>query len=65
MRRKVEELAVRWKMKEPGRAVDTTDYSSVPLMSSTADDDDQVTSLFSLGQKRTGRNGGGGNIVLL
>lgn len=39
----MEELAVRWKMKDPGRADDTTEYSSVPLMSSQADDlDDQV-----------------------
>lgn len=43
IRRKVDELAVRWKMKDPGRADQTTEYSSVPLMSSVDDDaDDQV-----------------------
>lgn len=34
---------MRWKMKDPGRADQTTEYSSVPLMSSFDDDaDDQV-----------------------
>lgn len=43
MRRKVEEIAVRWRMKDPDRAEDSTGYSSVPLMSSQGDDvDDQV-----------------------
>lgn len=43
IRRKVDELAVRWKMKDPGRADETTEYSSVPLMDQHGDDlDDQV-----------------------
>lgn len=43
VRRKLDELAVRWKMKDPGRADETTEYSRVPLMNSQADDvDDQV-----------------------
>lgn len=47
IRRKVDELAVRWKMKEPGRADQTTEYSSVPLLDSNADDlDDQVRGLW-------------------
>lgn len=47
VRRKLDELAVRWKMKDPGRADETTEYSRVPLMNSQADDvDDQVRGGF-------------------
>lgn len=43
IRRKVDELAVRWKMKDPGRADETTEYSAVPLLDSNRDDaDDEV-----------------------
>lgn len=48
IRRKVDELAVRWKMKDPGRADETTEYSAVPLLGSNRDDpDDEVGYLWS------------------
>lgn len=49
VRRKLDELAVRWKMKDPGRADETTQYSSVPLMSMQGEDvDDQVKLVYVL-----------------
>lgn len=49
VRRELDKLAVRWKMKNPGRVENTADYdSSVPLMSSQGDDpDDQVSIYFT------------------
>lgn len=39
---------MRWKMKEPGRADETTEYSSVPLLDSNADDPDEVCAVCGL-----------------
>ncbi|CAM9414929.1 unnamed protein product [Ectocarpus sp. 12 AP-2014] len=62
IRRKVDELAVRWKMKDPGRADQTTEYSSVPLMSSVDDDaDDQAEVVHFSQNNATRRTSSGGS----
>ncbi|CAM9857423.1 unnamed protein product [Pylaiella littoralis] len=55
IRRKVDELAVRWKMKDPGRADETTEYSSVPLLDQHRDDPDDQAEVVHFSQNNTTR----------
>ncbi|CAM9510071.1 unnamed protein product [Scytosiphon promiscuus] len=61
IRRKVDELAVRWKMKDPGRADETTEYSAVPLLDSNRDDQDDEAEVVHFSQNSaTRRTSSGG-----
>eukprot|EP00904_Undaria_pinnatifida_P000794 jgi/Undpi1/10715/HiC_scaffold_29.g13163.m1 len=59
VRRKLDELAVRWKMKDPGAADATTEYSRVPLMSSQGEDMDDQAEVVHFSQSSTTRRSHG------